>query len=494
MGNRRLKENLKKANEAVRAQEDAVRKGRFRQHYHFMAPSGWINDPNGLIQFKGKYHLFYQYNPYAPHWGEMYWGHAVSRDLVKWEHLPVALAPSEPYDDHERGGCFSGSAVDDSGTLALLYTGMSWSGEKPLQQQCLALSTDGINFYKYEGNPVIPIPYSDVKDFRDPKVFRHGNLWYTVIGSCRAGYGKALLYRSVDLQRWEYVGILAESHGELGTMWECPDFFKLNGKDVLMFSPIGVGDRKTVYLTGRVDWLQGRFFWSSMGETDWGFDFYAPQSFQDNHGRRILLGWSGEWEWMSWWRGPEPTRAEGWCGFMSLPRTAELCSDGRLRFSPLEELKALRKKADSMENLLIVDSRPLKLPAGDGIHYELEATIDLTQTDASRVGFRLRCSESERTEVVCDLQRAELIFDRSHADRYSEGVRRCSLESANTRRLCLHIFVDTCSIEIFTDGGRTVMSSNIYPDSESTGLYLFAENGSARVGSLTVWELASIWE
>lgn len=182
--NHKLK--LKQAQKYIDSIKDEVALSKYRQGYHFMAPASWINDPNGFIQYKGKYHLFYQYNPYGATWSAMHWGHAESDDLIKWSHLPIALAPSEVYDDDNNGGCFSGSAVDNDGILTLMYTGTTNNEEGTVQVQCIATSDDGVNFEKFEGNPVIlPNFIEGNRDFRDPKVWKEGELWYVVIGTSK---------------------------------------------------------------------------------------------------------------------------------------------------------------------------------------------------------------------------------------------------------------------------------------------------------------------
>ena len=173
-----MQQNIQKAQLEIDAKKDIVKNGKMRQHYHFMAQTGWINDPNGLIYYKGKYHFFFQYNPYYGFWDCMHWGHAVSEDMVHWEYLPLALAPSENYDNHPRGGCFSGSAIEHDGKLFLMFTGTANNGEGFEQTQCIAYSEDGIHFEKYEGNPVLTAPEGIPTDFfRDPKVWKH-IIWY----------------------------------------------------------------------------------------------------------------------------------------------------------------------------------------------------------------------------------------------------------------------------------------------------------------------------
>ena len=237
-------EKIVKAQERITRDREQVSSGNMRQRYHFMAETGWINDPNGVIYYKGKYHFFYQYNPYHGFWENMHWGHAVSEDMLHWEYLPPALAPSEEYEDHLKGGCFSGSAIEHEGKLYLMYTAAANHGKGFVQTQCIAYSEDGIHFEKYEKNPVLTAPKGVAQDsFRDPKVWRHEGLYYMVCGASKDKKGQALLYRSEDMLQWSFVNVLAESRGEWGSMWECPDFFEIGRRYVLTFSPIGAGER-----------------------------------------------------------------------------------------------------------------------------------------------------------------------------------------------------------------------------------------------------------
>lgn len=465
-----------------------------RLKYHFMAPAYWINDPNGLIFYKGEYHLFYQHYPYAPVWGAMHWGHAKSKDLVHWEHLPIALAPSESYDLHERGGCFSGSAVDDDGVLSVLYTGTILRDGAVIQTQNLAISTDGIIFHKYEGNPVISAPPKDGSaDFRDPKVWKHDNIWYMVVGSSKDGKGKALLYKSPNLREWDYVGVMAESDGKMGTMWECPDFFPLGDRYVLMFSPMGMGENKTVYLVGDMDYDTGKFTWDTMGEVDFGYEYYAPQSFLDGKGRRIIIAWLNAWDWMPWFKNFGPTEKNNWCGAMSAPRTVELDADGRLRFPPVEELRVLRRDHYHQANVAIVPEASI-LPdyvAGDCL--EIKVEFQLSGTNAEEVGFILRASEDRKQQTLLSyhLRTKELRFDRSRSDGWSEGIRSVQVEASET--LQLHIFIDTCVVETYADNYRVALTNNIYPDPSSVSLDVYAVGDTVHVKSLDIWKLSSAW-
>lgn len=485
---------LLKAESSIAKIKDSVNKDLLRLKYHFMAPAYWINDPNGLIFYKGEYHLFYQHYPYAPQWGSMHWGHAKSKDLVHWEHLPIALAPSESYDLDEKGGCYSGSAVDDNGVMSLLYTGTIIRDGKVIQTQNLATSKDGITFEKYEGNPVISSPPEDGSfNFRDPKVWKHEDTWYMIIGSSKDEKGNALLYKSPDLRQWDYVGVLAESDGTMGTMWECPDFFPLGDRYVLMFSPMGMGDRKAIYLIGDMDYETGKFEWDVIGDVDTGFEYYAPQSFLDGKGRRVIIAWLNAWDWMPWFKNFGPTSKNNWCGAMSTPRTVELDVDGRLKFPPVEELKVLRREHYHHANTKVVPGVPL-LPDYVGSDcLEIKVELQLAGCQAEEVGFVLRASKDreQQTLLSYNLQSKELRFDRSKSDGWSGGIQTVRLEASET--LQLHIFIDTCVIEVYADNYRVALTNNIYPDPSSVHLDLYAVGDIVNLNTLDIWKLRSAW-
>ena len=267
--------------------------------YHIAAPANWINDPNGFCFYKGEYHLFYQYHPYSSQWGPMHWGHVASKDLADWEHRPIALAPTDEYD---KGGCFSGSAIENDGKLYLLYTGHvdldnSNGGNDRIETQCLAVSDDGKHFEKVENNPVIKALPGNLnirtEHFRDPKVWKHGDWYYTVVGvQTKEESGQVVVYKSQDLINWEFLNIMATSSVKenLGFMWECPNFAEVNGHEALILSPQGVkseGNKflnlhQSGYFLGKMDYSTGIFERENDFEMlDYGFDFYAPQIMQD---------------------------------------------------------------------------------------------------------------------------------------------------------------------------------------------------------------------
>lgn len=302
-------------------------RGKLRFHYHFEPKKGWINDPNGLIYYGGYYHVFFQHNPYAPWWGKMHWGHAVSRDLIHWEELPIALYPDMDYEN--KGGCYSGSAIEKDGKIYLFYTSVSRAMN---QTQSVAYSDDGIHFTKYSGNPVIKKNPLGFPDFRDPKVSYIDDKYYMVVGSGNEESGQVLLFVSANILDWNYVGILFEGK-EYANCIECPDFFKLESKYVLMFSKIKEKERATHFVVG--DFVNGRLVNYSISQPEWGIDFYAPQTFSDGH-RRIMIGWMYHW-------GKYAPLGCKYAGALSIPRELSL-SGNEIRNFPVEEAHSLMDK------------------------------------------------------------------------------------------------------------------------------------------------------
>ncbi len=456
-----------------------------RPIYHFLPPSNWLNDPNGLIQWKGRYHLFYQYNPVAARWGAIHWGHAVSADLVYWADLPIALAPTPGAPDQD--GCWSGCIVDDNGIPTLIYTGFRGETQLP----CLATSTDDlITWEKHPGNPLIaaPPPGVDVLAFRDHAVWKEGDTWYQLIGAgIKDVGGAALLYRSPDLRAWEYLHPLCV--GDLGTtgeVWECPDFFPLGDKHVLLISPIPL--RKTLYLIGT--YAGRRFTPETSGVVDFGGHFYASQTLRDDRGRRLMWGWL--WE----GRGEAAQVQAGWAGVMSLPRVLSLLPDGRLGMEPAPELALLRRSHHCWTDLHLDAAAPF-VPAGVGGD-ALELIVEFALGDAAELGVKVRCSPDRRewTSIVYDRERASLAIDRRHAS-LSDDCQRdaCGdrLDLAAGEPLRLHIFLDRSVIEVFANG-RACLTGRIYPAlADSLEVELFARGGSAEVRSLDIREVRSIW-
>jgi len=468
-------------------------KDNWRLRYHFTPPMNWMNDPNGFSYYDGYYHLFYQYHPKTPYWDDIHWGHARSKDLVRWEDLPIALAPSEPYD---RDGCFSGSAIEKDGKLYLMYTGNIWTGGNRdtdlLQSQCLAISEDGVHFEKFAGNPVIrEAPEGDIHPyhFRDPKVWRRGDQFYCVLGSrTKTQVGQILLYRSPNLTDWEFVGVAARgtSADRDGFMWECPDLFTLGGQDVLVLSPQGVkpeGEKfrnlhQAGYMLGRFDEAACAFEHGAFHMLDYGFDYYAPQTMEDPEGRRIVIAW------MAMWESEMPERERGWAGAMTLPRVMTL-ERGEIRCRPLPELRRLRGEAAEYRDIDVTGTVELDGIAGE--RYELELDVDLRE--ATRAGVKIRANEDNGEETVLLFQPADgtVTLDRSRAGKGPGGVRKAPVRMEDGR-LHVRLFVDASSVEAFLQDGEKVMTARIYPEKGSVGVKFFAE-GVMRIVRARKWEL-----
>lgn len=453
----------------------------YRLHYHLMPQANWMNDPNGLVFFNGYYHVFYQHHPYSPDWGPMHWGHARTKDFIHWEHLPIALAPSEDYDED---GCFSGSAVVEDGVLHLFYTGHRIVDGKAIQVQCRASSTDGIRFVKDPKNPLINhFPPEGSEDFRDPKVWKHGDSWYMVLASGKDGIGKVLFYKSKDLTEWGYVGVLMESDGPQGTIWECPDLFELDGKHVLVVSPIGREPRRVIYFAGELDYNSGKFTAEYSRELDHGPDFYAAQSFFATE-RRIVLAWMDAWE------VEMPSKKHNWAGALSLPRTLSLDQNGQLRSQPLVEFEGLRKEKISVTDLLL-KSGDKNLPSFDlseaGLEICLE--IDLVESTASQFGLAFADAENQSSfSLGFKTMGQQLYLDTSQAGAGTQGIFSTEVAPQGLK-LELRIFLDRSSIEIFAEQGVATFTARIYPKSHKLIPTLFALDGDLKVTDVKFWSL-----
>lgn len=303
-----------------------------RLKYHFEPKKGWLNDPNGLIFFKGKYHAFFQHNPHDTVWGPMHWGHAVSDDLVNWTELPIALYPDMPYED--KGGCWSGSAVIKDGRLYLFYTAVS---NALGQTQCMAYSDDGVTFTKYEHNPIIDhFPDDGSIDFRDPKITLIGDTYNMVLGSGKDGIGKVLRYTSKDLFNWTYEGVLYEDHTYTHVI-ECPDFFELDGKYVLIYSIYFDPHARTVTAIGSFD--GNSFTPERVYLPERGPNYYATQTFIDKDGERVVLAWMHR-------KLNQPVKQE-YVGALSAPRTLHV-KDGKLISYPIKALQPFLTDTDPL--------------------------------------------------------------------------------------------------------------------------------------------------
>lgn len=465
---------------------------RQRPRYHFQPPANWMNDPNGVIQWQGQYHLFYQYNPLGPWHERIHWGHAVSDDLVHWRDLPVVLAPTDGGPDEE--GCWSGCAVDLGEEVALFYTGVH------PQVVCTARSSDpDLRTWRKAAAPLIETPPSGIHpgspaDFRDPFVWREDDGWYMVIGSRKLGEGGlVLLYRSDNLRTWTYLHPLFE--GDLhqtvpfwpGTMWECPNFFYLDGTPVLVVSVQNKAAGDLLYPAYYAGSLRAwRLVPQQSGKIDHGGSFYAPLTMVDDRERRLMWGWLQEN------RSQDAYQAAGWAGVMSLPRELFLHADGSLGQRPVSELETLRGAHWQTADVVLDADTPNPLAATSGDRLELGLTWEPDVQGILELAVRCSTHGEEGTYLRYDANTQTLSVDRTrsslNAD-VTQDVRSAPL-LLDGEALDLRVFLDGSVVEIFANE-RVCFASRIYPiRSDSLGLGL---GGSGRVRQLDVWQIESIW-
>ncbi|WP_147802675.1 sucrose-6-phosphate hydrolase [Alkalicoccus halolimnae] len=464
------------AYEAVEKNKSTVEGDPYRQAYHLMPPAGLLNDPNGWIQWKGTYHMFFQWNPFSPDHTHKFWGHFTSDDLIEWKEEPIALAPSEWY---EKNGCYSGSAIELDDKLALIYTGnVKDENNNREAYQCVAASEDGVHFEK-QGPVVDTLPEGYTADFRDPKVWKENGRYYFVIGAkTTEKKGQVLLYRSDDFKKWELVGPLAGSGlnglGPFGYMWECPDLFSLNEKEVLIVSPQGLEKQgrhfentyQAGYFLGNADLEKASYSHGEFRELDQGFEFYAPQTTVDKEGRRILFGWMGVPDSDEEF---QPTVGHQWIHCLTIPRIITVDGD-KIRQEPAKEL----------ENLRVEEALELRVDTAKGAEVVIteasEMVIDTAQAEDLYLTFRNEAS------FFYDASEKLVTFTRP---RFRDGeieTRQCHLDTLER----LHIFMDYSSLEIFMNNGETVMTSRFFPNPADNTVEI-----SGNAGSITwkSWEL-----
>ncbi|WP_135304473.1 glycoside hydrolase family 32 protein [Haloarcula amylovorans] len=458
-----------------------------RPTYHVTPPANWLNDPNGLIHWNGRYHLFYQYNPTGPFHNTIHWGHAVSDDLVHWEDEPVALAPSP--DGPDRDGCWSGCAIDDDGTATILYTG----GRDKKQLPCIATAVDeGLTAWRKDSdNPVIEEMPTQPEvlqtehwdgEFRDHCVWREDGVWHQLIGAgMEGGGGAALLYVSEDLRDWEYRGpILTGDRDTAGTVWECPELLDFGERQLLHVSNY----EDVVYFLGTYE--DGKFDAEHRDKLDHG-DFYAPQSMWTDDGRILTWGWipeardvSAQWD-------------AGWSGAMSLPRELALADDGGLCQRPAPELKDLRG-ANTHHDELRLDGSDRQTLDVESETFELRATIRLEDAERVELSVLETPGRDEYTPIRYS-HTSEISVDRaraSHDPQATNATQRMGVTPYDSP-LSLRVFVDGSVVEVFANE-RHCLTTRVYPTSEdATGISLSAEGGRATVASLDVWEMDGAW-
>ena len=471
---------------------DTGNREKFRPTYHFSPLYGWMNDPNGMVYKDGEYHLFYQHNPYGSKWGNMHWGHAISKDLINWEHRPDAITPDA------LGTIFSGSAVVDTdntagfgaGAIVAIYTQNS-----DRQVQSIAYSTDnGRSFTKYENNPVLT---SDARDFRDPKVFWHKETqrWIMLLA-----VGQEMqIFSSSNLKDWAFESSFGEGQGAHGGVWECPDLFELpvdgtnEKKWVLLcnLNPVGpFGGSATQYFVGTFNGKE--FVNESPSKTkwmDWGKDHYATVTWSDApDNRRIAIAWMSNWQYAndvptSQYRSPN-----------SVPRDLSLFTvDGEtyLQSAPSPELLKLRD-ISKKRSFKVNGTRTIKdMIAGNEGAYEIELTIENQHADV--IGFRLYNDKGEEVDMQYDMKEKKFSMDRRKSGEvgFNENfpmLTWTTIESGKDE-LKLRLFVDKSSVEAFGDGGRFVMTNQVFPSEPYTHIDFYSKGGAYKVDSFVIYKL-----
>ncbi|MBM3840773.1 MAG: levanase [Verrucomicrobia bacterium] len=480
----------------------------FRPQFHFTPERNWMNDPNGMVFFKGEYHLFYQYNPFGDKWGHMSWGHAVSRDLVHWEHLPVALP--------EENGVmiFSGSAVvdwkntsgfgqDGAPPLVAIYTGHYT--KRPLQNQHIAYSTDrGRTWTKFSGNPVLDI---GEKDFRDPKVFWHEPTRRWVMAVAWPVKRNVRFYASPNLKQWTHLSDFGPT-GSTNGIWECPDLFpvRLEGKPgeskwvliVNVGSGAPAGGSGCQYFVGDFDGT--RFTLDEASQlplwADYGRDFYAAVSWSDipkHDGRRLWIGWMSNWE----YAGVVPTSP--WRSAMSLPRELLLrrVDEGfRLLQTPVRELRKLRSQHVRNRGGT-VDEIAQWLRQKNVRGAQLEIDVDFEVRGAAAFGLKVRQGNGEETVIRCEPASQRLFLDRARSGKTDFHAKFSGVYEApllvRDGRVRLQVFVDTSSVEVFANDGEAVLTGLVLPVSSSSGLEVWGTETGPKVRRFDIWKLRSVW-
>ena len=458
----------------------------FRLKYHISPAVGLLNDPNGFIEHKGIYHLFYQWNPFECAHGSKFWAHCISDDLVNWRLLPTAMAPDQDYD---KNGCYSGSAFVDNEKLMLFYTGnvKNKDGTR-LSTQCIA-EANSLNDKFIKKGPVIDSPPAGyTAHFRDPKIWHDNGVWYCVIGAQTIDKkGQILLYRATKLNDWELMGPLAGSGlnelGYFGYMWECPDFFELDNNHILICSPQGIekeGDKyhnkyQSGYFIGSYNIQAHEFKHNEFIELDRGFEFYAPQTTTDSKGRRLMSAWMGIPE-----EDEQPTLAYNWLHALTLVRELKI-KNGRLYQYPVEELKQLRKNQLSYQDILVSNSQSFTQ-----IHTPCcEIEIELNDIQG-KCGVHFNAYDHYHIDLTFNPNNRKLSLDRNSTPNQS-GVRSCTLLSKQS--LKLHMFLDKSSIEIFVNNGEEVFTSRVFPLSEARNISIYS-HGSCTIARFDKYDLS----
>jgi fructan beta-fructosidase len=482
----------------------------FRPQVHFTPPQNFMNDPNGLIYYKGKYHLFYQYNPYGKEWGHMSWGHAISSDLMHWKHLPIAIREEDDI------MIFSGSAVYDrenstglakgtTGPLIAIFTG--YDNKQQYQTQNLAFSNNkGLIWTKFKDNPVLDLR---LRHFRDPKVFwfEKERKWIVVVSV--ADRKIIRFYCSVDLKNWHYLSDFG-SAGMMDTQfWECPDLFELpvenekhSTKWVLKVDVIDnavAGGSGSQYFVGHFDGKQflndnspDKILW-----VDYGKDFYAAQTFNNIPKYQKRVVWIA---WMNNWQYANHLPTSPWRGQMTLPRKLSLIKTEngiRLFQQPVNEIIKLRQ-----DNLHYRDLRispgfdPLNKLHLDQASFEIIAEFKMESS--TNFGIKIFWSNRNWVKLGYNNKNRRVFLDRTNSgltdfhDNFS-GTHYAPLNMVQKKNINLHVILDRCNIEVFANNGEVVITDLIFPEGQEVKIQLFSVGGEVIAKSLELFTLKSVW-
>ncbi|HEL1991378.1 TPA: glycoside hydrolase family 32 protein [Streptococcus suis] len=445
---------VEKANQFIQTEKGKVNPI-FKPQAHLTPETGWINDPNGFTYFRGEYHLFYQFNPYESVWGPMHWGHAKSKDLVNWEQLPVALAPDKAYD---KDGCFSGSAIVKDDVLWLMYTGHIVNEDGTVSQvQNMAFSTDGIHFEKIEQNPVATadgLPEEVIaNDFRDPKIFEKDGHYYSVVATKhKDNVGCIVLLSSPNLTDWKFESIFLKGETNQGFVWECPDYFEVDGQEYLIISPMRyqkdgndfININSNIFVTGHVDWDKKVFVADSFKEIDHGHDFYAAQTTEGPEGERIMVAWMHTW-------GRKLVTNDldhKWYGQMTLPRILKPSQKDLLQVVPTSVLAGFEE-----------------IEIGQDIQGPSKLSLKLEDSLELKLG-----SDQDYLQFGYDKERQEVYIDRSHLKIQQAGEEEWSTvrRAVTVKATDLLVLIDTNCLEIFINDGQETLTSTFYVEGERT--------------------------
>ena len=505
----------------------------YRPSYHFTPLYGWMNDPNGMVYKDGEYHLYFQYNPYGSKWGNMHWGHAVSRDLIHWEHLDPAIA-RDPV-----GHIFSGSSVVDKKNTAgfgkdaiiAIYTNNSVNHD---EVQCIAYSNDnGRTFTKYEGNPVLT-PFDGLKDFRDPKVFWYekDKCWFMIVSADK----ETRFYKSKNLKKWDYVSAFGKGLGQQPCQYECPDFFQLpvNGdeKNMKWVMTMNInpgcwfGGSATEYFVGDFD---GKNFTcpdaNEVKWLDWGKDHYATVTFSNTGSRVLAITWMSNWQYANLTPFKQNRGANG------LPRELKLYEkNGKYYISEdvAPEALALRKSTKELGSQTVEGEKAFA-GATSGMEGAFEIEADVTADANGIAGIELYNNKRERTLIYIDMKEGKVVMDRTESgltdfgkqsvphdielawdkQRAAEGKQPARIENSINYKndfalatwaplsLCqegkktfhLDIFADKSSIELFVDGGRIAMTNLVFPVAPYENVKLYSKGGKAEFQNMKIHTL-----